>query len=209
MFAGLQIFLKDFLSTPITRQDVEEAQKFMMLHGEPFNYEGWMKIVEKHNGYLPIRIKAVLEGSVVPASNVLIKVESTDPELFWVAGWIETALLRAVWYPTSIATRSWHMKKTIFKYLQLSSENPLDEIGFKLHDFGARGVSSGETAAIGGMAHLVNFMGSDTVEGIYYANKYYNCEMAGFSIPAAEHSTMTSYGRENEIDACKQNKIIC
>ena len=78
---------------------------------------------------------------------------------------------------------------------------PDAEIAFKVHDFGARGVSSQETAAIGGAAHLVNFMGSDTMAALLLHRKFYNCAMAGFSIPAAEHSTITSWGRENEIEA--------
>jgi nicotinamide phosphoribosyltransferase len=86
------------------------------------------------------------------------------------------------------------------KSLEKTSDD-LDQIAFKLHDFGARGVSSHESAEIGGVAHLVNFLGSDTVEGILAANKYYHHPMAGFSIPAAEHSTMTSWGRDHEVDA--------
>lgn len=84
--------------------------------------------------------------------------------------------------------------------MNITSDTP-DDIAFKLHDFGSRGSSSGETAGIGGAAHLVNFMGSDTVEGILYANKYYNCDMSGYSIPAAEHSTITSWGKDHEVDA--------
>jgi nicotinamide phosphoribosyltransferase len=72
---------------------------------------------------------------------------------------------------------------------------------FKLHDFGARGVSSLESAGLGGAAHLVNFMGTDTVAGVLTARAYYHEPMAGFSIPAAEHSTITSWGREREVDA--------
>jgi nicotinamide phosphoribosyltransferase len=89
----------------------------------------------------------------------------------------------------------------ILDHLRKSSDNPEAEIDFKLHDFGARGVSSRESAGIGGMSHLVNFKGSDTVEGIRFANHYYKSEMAAFSIPAAEHSTITSWGREHEVDA--------
>jgi nicotinamide phosphoribosyltransferase len=74
-------------------------------------------------------------------------------------------------------------------------------IDFKLHDFGARGVSSLESAAIGGAAHLINFMGSDTISGVLYAREFYNAGIAGFSIPAAEHSTITSWGRDNEVKA--------
>ena len=74
-------------------------------------------------------------------------------------------------------------------------------IDFKLHDFGARGVSSMESAALGGMAHLINFMGTDTVSGIMAAMEYYDAEVSGFSIPAMEHSTVTSWGRENEVES--------
>ena len=77
----------------------------------------------------------------------------------------------------------------------------LDGIDFKLHDFGARGATTEEAAAIGGAAHLVNFMGTDTVSAIVAARQYYNAEMAGFSIPASEHSTITAWGRDNEAQA--------
>lgn len=200
VFFGLQYMLKEYLSKPITKEMVEEADAFFKVHGEPFNKEGFMYIVEKHNGYLPLRIKAVKEGTVVPTSNVLMTVENTDPECFWLTSYMETALLR-VWYPITVATQSWHCKQIIKEFLDKTSDDTSAEILFKLHDFGARGVSSRESAAIGGAAHLVNFMGSDTVMGIKLANDYYKCEMSAFSIPAAEHSTITTYGREKEVDA--------
>jgi nicotinamide phosphoribosyltransferase len=76
-------------------------------------------------------------------------------------------------------------------------------IGFQLHDFGYRGVSSSETAGIGAASPLVNFMGTDTVAGIILAMEYYHSEMVGFSIPASEHSTITSWGKEGEMKAYK------
>jgi nicotinamide phosphoribosyltransferase len=112
---------------------------------------------------------------------------------------LETALLRAIWYPTTVATQSRSIKETILTYLEKTGDP--STINFKLHDFGARGVSSMESAAIGGASHLVNFMGSDTISGILFAREYYNAGIAGFSIPAAEHSTITSWGREGEVDA--------
>ena len=101
-------------------------------------------------------------------------------------------MLRGVWYPTTVATLSNYVRRIIYKSLVESSDDPDGQIPFKLHDFGARGVSSNESAAIGGMAHLVNFMGTDTIVATLAASKYYGAEMAGFSIPAAEHSTITS-----------------
>lgn len=200
VFFGLQYLLKQYLSTPFTANDVKEAADFFKAHGEPFNEAGWNHILNKHGGNLPLLIKAVPEGTVVPTHNVLMTVESTDPECFWLVSWVETLLCR-LWYPTTVATQSWYIKQKILEYLNDTSDHPLDEIGFKLHDFGSRGVSSRESAGIGGAAHLVNFMGSDTIEGVRLANLHYKSKMSAFSIPAAEHSTITMWGRENELDA--------
>lgn len=204
VFFGLQYFLKQYLCTQVTREHVEEAKSFFEAHGEPFPYEGWMRVVTHHDGNIPIHIRAVPEGSVVPTGNILVSVESTDDQIPWMVSWFETALLRAIWYPTTVATKSYYCKKVILEALEKSSDDPLGELYFKLHDFGARGASSGETAAIGGMAHLVNFQGSDTVEGIRFANHFYNCAMAAFSIPAAEHSTMTIKGEKGELDQMRR-----
>lgn len=200
VFFGLQYILMEYLSKPVTEEMVKEAAQFFAAHGEPFNTEGWMYIVNHHKGKLPLKIRAVPEGLVVPTSNVLMTVENTDPACFWLTSYVETLLMR-VWYPVTVATQSWHCKQVIKSFLDATSDNTAAQIPFKLHDFGARGVSSSESSAIGGAAHLVNFMGSDTVMGVRLANEYYNCEMAAYSIPAAEHSTITTYGKEHEVDA--------
>jgi nicotinamide phosphoribosyltransferase len=200
VFYGLQIFLKEYLSKPFTLADIDQAEKFAKLHGEPFNREGFEYILDVHKGFFPVVIKAVPEGTVVPEKNVMVTVESTDPKCYWVASFVETMLLRAVWYPTTVATLSYYCRKKIQKYMDVSCDN-LDGIVFKLHDFGGRGVSSSESAALGGSAHLVNFFGTDTVEGAVCANEFYDIEMSGFSIPAAEHSTITAWGKENEVEA--------
>ncbi|MEO8001795.1 MAG: nicotinate phosphoribosyltransferase [Arenimonas sp.] len=200
VFFGLQAILKEYLAKPITHVDVDEARDFFAGHGEPFNESGWRYIVDHHKGLLPVRIRAVPEGTVVPTHNALVTIESTDPKAYWVPSYIETLLLR-LWYPVTVATISWHAKQTIRQFLERTSNDPVGQLPFKLHDFGARGVSSAESAALGGAAHLVNFMGTDTVSGVLAAKAYYHEPMAGFSIPAAEHSTITSWGRENEVEA--------
>jgi nicotinamide phosphoribosyltransferase len=199
VFFGLQAFIKEYLLCPITQADIDIADEILTAHGEPFNRAGWQYILDKHNGYLPVVIRAVPEGTVVPVRNVLATIENTDPECFWLTTWLETALLRAVWYGTTVATQSWTIKQVILDYLERTGDP--NTIDFKLHDFGARGVSSLESAGIGGAAHLVNFMGTDTISGILFAREYYNAGIAGFSIPAMEHSTVTSWGREGEVDA--------
>jgi len=200
VFFGLQYYLKRYLTHRVTMAEVEEAKEFFAVHGEPFNYEGWKYIATELGGKLPVRIRAVPEGSVVPTHNILVSIESTDPKVFWAVSWVETMLLR-VWYPINVATRSHKIRQIILEALQVSADDSEAEINFKLHDFGSRGVSSQESAMIGGAAHLVNFMGSDTIVGVRCANKFYNSKMAGFSIPAMEHSSVTSWGKENEVEA--------
>lgn len=104
-------------------------------------------------------------------------------------------------YPTTVASRDLIIYRTIKRYLEETADS-MEGLPFKLNDFGSRGVSSYESSEIGGMAHLVLFQGTDNVPAISAARKYYDAEMAGFSIPAAEHSTMTSWGgRDGELQA--------
>ena len=201
MFFGLQYFLREYLSNPVTTKDVEQAAAFANKHGVPFNEEGWRYIVEEHDGYLPLKIKAAPEGTVMPVRNVMVTVETTDPNCYWLTSYMETALLRAVWYPSTVATNSFLCKEVIKKYLEETADDPEAELGFKLHDFGARGATSQEAAAIGGMAHIVNFMGTDTIAGVLAAMEGYDTDVCAFSIPATEHSTMTAWGKFNERDA--------
>lgn len=198
VFFSLQYYLKHYLSgVVVTAEDIAEAEAAMLAHfGRPvFNASGWKTVVAKYGGKLPVSIMAVPEGTVVSESNVLMTIENTDPEMYWLTNWLETMLVE-VWYGCTVATQSREMKRIILDYLRQTGDPGL--IDFKLHDFGYRGVSSQESAAIGGAAHLVNFKGTDTMIALKMLRDYYGEPMAGFSIPAAEHSTITSWGRENE-----------
>lgn len=199
VFFGLQAFIMQYMLKPVTMENIDEAEEILLAHGEPFNRAGWEYIVKELNGLLPVVIKAVPEGTIIPNKNVLLTIENTDPKCFWLTTFLETALLRAIWYPTTVATNSWASRQEILKWLEKTGD--VSGIDFKLHDFGARGASSSESAMLGGMGHLVNFRGTDTVEALWGARKFYDAKMAGFSIPAAEHSTITAWGREFEVEA--------
>jgi nicotinamide phosphoribosyltransferase len=198
LFFGLQIYLKGI--EPITIEQIEAAKREFEEHGEPFNERGWRLMLERHAGLPPVRIQALREGSVVPTSTPLIQITNTDADFWWLPSYLETQLMR-IWYPITVATRSMTIKQNIRSWLEKTSDDPESVLPFMLHDFGARGTSSHETAAIGGSAHLVNFLGSDTYAGVRMARRIYGERMAGFSIPAAEHSTITSWGRYNEEEA--------
>ena len=200
IFFGLQYFIKKHLITPITEADISEASLLFKQHGLPFNEGGWRYILHQHKGFLPVEIQAVPEGSLIPTQNVLVQMVNTDTQCAWLTSYLETALLRSVWYPTTVSTLSFHCKRIIAEYLRETASS-LDGLNFKLHDFGARGVSSEESAAIGGLSHLVCFMGTDTISGILAAKHFYHEPMAGYSIPAAEHSTITAWGKGREVEA--------
>lgn len=207
MVAGIK-FLTRVLEKGVTVEDVEQANTVYKRHfGENyFNYEAWMRIATEFNGVIPLKIKSVDEGLVVPIKNVIAVVENTVEGFGWLPGWFEMFLLRGFWYQSTVATVSYHCKKAIVEYMDLTSDLTGEAretvIKSRLHDFGGRGVSSEESAGLGGSAHLYNFMGTDTVEALVFTQELFQEDiMPGFSIPAREHSTTTCYGRENEMKA--------
>ena len=201
LFFGLQAYIKEYLLHPVTLADIDRAEGQVLKHGLPFNRSGWEHIVRAHGGYMPVAIRAVREGTVVPVQNVLVTVENTDEQAPWVVGHLETTLVRAVWYATTVATRSKYIKDVIEHALAETSDAvaPEEKLLWSLHDFGMRGTSSRESAGIAGAAHLVNFLGTDNTDAFDWAEEYYGESMPGFSIPASEHSVATMYGRDNEI----------
>lgn len=201
VFFGLQYYLKKYLEgVVVERWMIDEAERVCRQHfgREFFNREGWEYILNVHGGKLPVEIRAVDEGTVVPTHNILMSVVNTDPECYWLPNYLETLLLK-VWYPISVSTLSREIKKVIRESMERTS-NDLSGIDFKLHDFGYRGVSSEESAMIGGMSHLVNFKGTDTMLALIGASRYYGCETAGYSVAATEHSVMTALGPDGEAE---------
>lgn len=201
VFFGLQMFLKDMMQRPVTRQDVAEAEEIATLHGLPFNREGWLRIVSRHGGYLPVRIEALPEGTVVRRGVPLLQVTSTDPESPWVTAYLDTALLRAVWYPSSVASNARKIREQLLPYYERTTDPERVAIETRLHDFGARSATSREQAALGGAAHLVFFERTDTLGALVALRNHYGAPMAGYSLPASEHATMTAWGQGQETQA--------
>ena len=214
VFFGLQYFIKRYLCGVVVTEDkIAYAKEILDSHMGPghFNEEGWRHILTAHGGMLPISIKAVPEGTVVPVKNALFTMVNTDPKCFWLTNYLETLMVE-VWYPMTVATNSREQKKLLLKALAATGGDP-SNADLQLHDFGYRGVSSVESAAIGGAAHLVSFQGTDTMAALICVKHYYKggealipginvtVPVPGISIPAAEHSTITSWGREGELDA--------
>jgi nicotinamide phosphoribosyltransferase len=159
----------------------------------------WEHILKEHNGYLPVRIKAVPEGSVIPNSNVLMTVVNTDPACWALPNHLET-ILTHTWYPSTVATLSRETKRVILPHMErtMDAEAVKKALLYMLHDFGFRGATCVEAAGIGGAAHLLNFLGTDTLPALDILEDYYDSPNAGVSVPATEHSIMTAGGLTQE-----------
>lgn len=198
---GISMWMQKFLSTPLTQQEVDFAEEILKLHGEPFNKAGFQRIIDVHGGYWPVIIKGLPEGTVTQSSTPLYTVEAYGEDA-WCASFLETTLQRAIWYPTTIASVGHELWKETKWFYDKHSDNSAN-IAFSLNDFGARGVSSCESAEIGGLAHLVHFMGTDNIQAIVAARNYYDEQIAGVSVPASEHSIQCAYGKDNQREYLK------
>lgn len=126
-FFGLQYIIKRYLQgMVVTKEKISQAKKFIDVHMGPgvFNESGWNYILEKHGGKLPIKIMAVPEGTTVPVHNVLMTIENTDPNCYWLTNYIETLLMQ-VWYPITVCTLSRNIRNNILSFLRETGDPEL------------------------------------------------------------------------------------
>jgi nicotinamide phosphoribosyltransferase len=205
VFFGLQGILMRYMQGAgvVDPWYIADAKDICDAHMGPgiYNEEGWYHIWRTFGGKLPVEIWAVPEGSVHKPGSVLMTVVNQGGEkTAFLTSYLET-LLEQVWYPTTVATRSRSVKKLLADYLLITTGS-VDGIDFGLHDFGCRGATGMDAAAIGGLGHLVSFKGTDTVPALWQGKEIYKADLSnlGFSVAAAEHSIMTQLGREGEAD---------
>ena len=194
VFFGLQAFLNN-KPFDFTLKDVEEAATLAEKHGVPFNKSGFVEMFHDCKGTFPIQIDALHEGSVVKPKIPMLRVTNTNEKYAWIVGYVETMILRAVWYPSTVASLSRGIMRNIFvPNWNETSDAPIESLNHRLHDFAGRSVSSFESAGIGGMAHLLTFDGTDTLSGILFAIEHYGSDVCGHSVPASEHSQTVLWG---------------
>jgi nicotinamide phosphoribosyltransferase len=206
---GLQGFIKeylvDFFNEHFFRRPKSEVVweyarviKHTLGHETPYTKH----IEDLHDlGYLPLEIKSVAEGTLVPIRVPMLTIKNTDPRFFWLTNYIETLASCELWQACTSATLAFQYRKILAKYAEETGGNP-DMVGFQGHDFSMRGMSSLHSSMLSGIAHLLSFVGTDTIPAIYRAEKYYNAnietDLVGTSIPATEHSVMCANGRSEE-----------
>lgn len=201
VFFGLQYYLQEYLSRPITQADADEFFEYRKLvlgmDASPDVINKIQSLVKL--GFLPLEIKAVPEGEIMPCKNILMSITNTVDGFHWCVGLIESLVLK-VWNTITVASFSKSYKNLVEKYADETCDDR-NHIPFSVHDFGYRGVSSEETAELSGAAHLVNFLGTDTITAVKFLKQHYGAVFPiGLSVPAGEHSCACSFGREGEFE---------
>lgn len=188
---GMQYYLQEYLDMKITKEDVDQAEIETTERGDDFDRTMWDHIVQNLNGKLPLTIRAVPEGTVVPVGNPLVRVFSTDAIAFVVASYIETQLQRAIWFPTTIASTARSIKIFLADTMEKHAGHRF--VDYHLHNFGDRGASCYEAAVLAGMSHAVVFSGSDCLSANRAIKDFYHTTKAYLSsVTASEHSATCS-----------------
>jgi nicotinamide phosphoribosyltransferase len=211
VFCMLQYYLKRYVAgRRITPEKIEEARQANIAHFgfDCFDDTMWYHIYNKHNGFLPLRITAIPEGTPIAVKNVLMTMCNTDPKCAPLTNITETLFMK-LWAPNTVAAYNRIIKELITRFHAITSDVPAFLIDFMHHDFGYRGVSSEETGRLMSAAAMISFSGTDTMGGLSLIKKHYfplntpwSEAMSGYSVIASEHSVMCAYGgRHKEPEA--------
>ncbi len=194
-------YLMALIEAGVTKADVDEAYMYWgNFYGDftIFNRSLWMRIVDEFGGKLPVRMRSVKEGALIPTNNPVFTIE-TSWDWAWIGSALETLSLKTIYYPSTVSTIAFEAKQVLKKALQDSSDltgEAFDAVlSTRLVDFGQRSASSTETSGLGGCAFLKQFNASDTADGAILVHRLYDYLLNGIMIPAREHSTTTCYKR--------------
>lgn len=204
---GIQGFIQEFLvdyfnehffSRPLI--DVLEEYTRVIQYTLGIEHPDASHIRDLHElGYLPLHVRALPEGTLTPIRVPMAVVENTDARFFWLTNYVETLWSAEVWHSATSATTAHLYQQTLNRYA-IETTGSTAGVEFQAHDFSIRGMTSLQSAAKSGAAHLLSFVGTDNIPGIMYLEKYYGAdiekEMVGTSIPATEHSVMCAYGQD-------------
>src|SRR6478609_3489230 len=209
VFVGLQYFLKKYLEEAFDQffkadvEDVvEEYAAEVMAYIGP-NEVGTGHIRALHElGYLPLRFKALPEGTEVPLRVPMLTVENTHPDFAWLVNYLETIMSATLWVSATSATLAKRFRGLLVSWAEKTG-SAVEFVDWQGHDFSFRGMGGLESAVMSGFGHLTQFTGTDTIPAIGFAKKYYPGAPAdylyGGSVAATEHSVMCAGGEDDEL----------
>jgi nicotinamide phosphoribosyltransferase len=191
------LFQKDFFSQPKDRVCGEMKQELSMYLGMDYDVSHFEALHDL--GYLPIEVRSLAEGTLVPIKVPVLTIYNTHPDFYWLTNYLETILSNLMWKPMTSATIAHQYRKVLTKWMEKTDKDNAWFIDWQGHDFSMRGMDSVEAVISSGLGHLTSFSGTDSLPAIYGARKYYGAEgfVAG-SVPATEHSVMCAGGKEDE-----------
>lgn len=205
-FMGITYAVRNYLNHTITLEEIAIAKKYVEFQGYEFNEDRWIKIVKNHKGKLPLSVKSIAEGMIVPVGIPVVTVENTDDDFAWLVSYIEPALQRIIWKMTTVASCAYETYTYLNKKMQEHSDNN-EQVNFHLHNFGARGADSYESNIMASISHIAaGFNGTDSLNTDFEIYKLYNLPNNSefkprcFSVLASEHSVMCANSDANERD---------
>lgn len=213
---GIQYFIKEYLIKQFNENffnkpkeiAVNEFSRRVNTFLGP-NGVGNKHIEELHDlGYLPIKIKALPEGTICPIRVPALTFINTHPKFFWLTNYFETLISTTLWLPMTSATSARLYKKELKRHADKTGFTPDINLDFLIHDFSMRGMAGLEASVMSGMAHMASFCGSETIPAISALEEYYNAdadkELIAATIPATEHSVMCAGGKDDEFETFKR-----
>jgi nicotinamide phosphoribosyltransferase len=151
-------------------------------------------------GYLPIRVKSIEEGTLVPMKVPVLTIVNTHPDFYWITNYLETIISNLLWKPMTSATMAYSYRKLLTEWQEKTDTEKSWFVDWQAHDFSMRGLDSVAAVISSGLGHLTSFSGTDSLPSIYGARKFYNeTEFVGGSVNATEHSVMCAGGSDDEI----------
>jgi len=152
-------------------------------------------------GYLPIKMKALPEGTTVPMGVPVLTIYNTKPEFYWLTNFLETLISNLLWKPMTSATIAHQYKKNLLSWAEKTDKDNKAFVEFQGHDFSMRGLDSIDATISSGLGHATSFLGSDSLPVIHGARKYYGeTGPVVHSVNATEHSVMCAGAKDSEIE---------
>jgi nicotinamide phosphoribosyltransferase len=193
-----EAFKNEFFSKPKEEVCGEMKRELSMYLGTDYDVTHFEKLHDL--GYLPIHVKGIEEGTLVPMKVPVLTIYNTHPDFYWVTNYLETILSNLLWKPMTSATIAHQYRKVLTKWQEKTDTEKGWFIDWQGHDFSMRGMDSVEAVISSGLGHLTSFSGSDSLPTIYGARKFYGEEnVVCGSVNATEHSVMCAGGADDEV----------
>lgn len=193
-----EAFQNEFFSKPKDEVCGEMKRELSLYLGTDYDVSHFEALHDL--GYLPIHVKAIEEGTLVPIKVPVLTIYNTHPDFYWVTNYLETIISNLLWKPMTSATIAHTYRKVLTKWQEKTDAERGWFIDWQGHDFSMRGMDSVEATISSGLGHLTSFSGTDSLPAIHGARKYYGEDgFVGGSVNATEHSVMCAGGADDEI----------